>query len=266
MAVDGGADEVFDGAVCVSCKHSEHPGLLHITSAPCSRVGGLESEVGEGWFLVAVVVAAVVRVVFRFCHVGRFVAAGRVYFADEGFDGSGSFVKCDVPDAALPFAPTFGSDILLNIVVGVPGFSDNSARHRVVVEAGGGVGACLRVAGEPVAGGIPVEPSRAASGLVDGLHDALFNAWCDRERVGGVFVGEVAHGVVLFSGSRCVFAYSHCSTRVGCVSTVFACSCCAATARSHIMVSGGRRVADRWKGSSSNVEYYPDHCRPEDYP
>ena len=27
MAVGGGVDEVFDGAVCVSCKHSEHPGL-----------------------------------------------------------------------------------------------------------------------------------------------------------------------------------------------------------------------------------------------
>lgn len=26
MAVVGGADEVFDGAVCVSRKHSEHPG------------------------------------------------------------------------------------------------------------------------------------------------------------------------------------------------------------------------------------------------
>ena len=28
MAVGGGVDEVFDGAACVSCKHSEHPGLL----------------------------------------------------------------------------------------------------------------------------------------------------------------------------------------------------------------------------------------------
>ena len=85
MAVDGGADEVFDGAVCVSCKHSEHPGLLHIASTPCSRVESLESELGECGFLVAVVVAAVVRVVFRFCHVGRFVAAGRVNLEDEGF-------------------------------------------------------------------------------------------------------------------------------------------------------------------------------------
>ena len=155
----------------------------------------LESELCEGGFLVAVVVAAVVRVVFRFCHVGWFVAAGRVYFADEGFAGSVSLVKCDVPDAALPFAPTFGGDILFNIVVGVPGFGDNSARRRVVVEADGCVGACLWVAGEPVAGGVDVEPSRATPRLVDSLHDALFNAWCDRERVGGVFVGEIAHGV-----------------------------------------------------------------------
>ena len=140
---------------------------------PRLRALSLESELGEGWFLVNVVVAAVVRVVFRFCHVGAFVASGRVHFADEGFAGSGSFVKCDVPDAALPFAPTFGGDILLDIVVGVPGFGDDSARYCVVVEADGGVGACLRVACEPVAGGIPVKPSRATPRLFDRLHDAL---------------------------------------------------------------------------------------------
>lgn len=101
----------------------------------------LESEVGEGGFLVNIVVG-VNDQAFCFGHVGWFVAAGRVYFADEGFAGSGSLVKCDVPDAALPFAPTFGGDILLNIVVGVPRFGDDGARNRVVVEADGCVGAC----------------------------------------------------------------------------------------------------------------------------
>lgn len=172
--------------------------LYYITSAPSSRVGGLESELGEGWFLVTVVVAAVVRVVFRLCHVGRFVAAGRVYFADEGFAGSGSLVKCDVPDAALPFAPTFGSDILLNIVVGVPRFGDDGARNRVVVEADGCVGACLWVACEPVAGCFDVESAWVAPGFVDGAHDAVFDVWCDGGRVGGVLVGKVTHDTFPF--------------------------------------------------------------------
>ena len=154
----------------------------------------LESELGEGGFLVNVV-ASVNDKVFVFGHVGPLITAGRVYFADEWFADSRNLVKCDVPDAAFPFAPTFGGDILFNIVVGVPGFSDDGARHRVVVEADGGVGARLWVACEPVAGGIPVEPSGAASCLVDGLHDALFNAWGDGGCVGGVLVGEVAHSV-----------------------------------------------------------------------
>ena len=94
------------------------------------RAGLLESELGEGGFLVAVVVAAVVRVMFRFGHVGWFVAAGRVYFSDEGFTGSCGLEECDVPDAALPFAPTFGGNILFNIVVGVPGFGDDGCSHR----------------------------------------------------------------------------------------------------------------------------------------
>lgn len=182
----------------------------------------LESELGEGGFLVNVV-GSVNDQVFVFGHVGRFVAAGRVYFADEGFAGSGSFVKCDVPDAAFPFAPTFGGDILLDIVVGVPGFSDNSARRRVVVEADGCVGACLWVAGEPVAGGVDVEPSRAPSGLFDGLHDALFNVFGDGRCVGGVLVGEIAHGVSppAFSFEwSCCFVCSHCSTWAACASTV----------------------------------------------
>lgn len=153
----------------------------------------LESELSEGGFLVNVV-GSVNDQVFAFGHVGWFVAAGRVYFTDEGFAGSGSLVKCDVPDAALPFAPTFGGNILFNVVVGVPGFGDDGARHRVVVQADDGVGACLWVACEPVAGSIPVEPSRATPRLIDSLHDALFNAWGDGGRVGGVLVGEVAHG------------------------------------------------------------------------
>ena len=77
----------------------------------------------------------------------------------------------------------------------------------VVIEADGGVGACLWVTGEPVAGGIPVKPSRATPGLVDRLHDATFGIWCDGERVGGVFIGEVSHGVsppvFSFGGSCC---------------------------------------------------------------
>ena len=112
------------------------------------------------------------------------------------------------PDASFPFAPTFGGDILLNIVVGVPRFGDDGARHCVVVEADGCVGACLWVACEPVAGGIPVEPSRAASRVVDCLHDALFNVWGDGCCVGGVFVGEITHGVsspVFSFGWSCCF-------------------------------------------------------------
>ena len=164
----------------------------------------LESELGEGGFLVNVVAHCVNDQVFCFCHVGRFVAAGRVYLNDEGFAGSGGFVKCDVPDAALPFAPTFGSDALLNIVVGVPGFGDDGARRRVVIQADGCVGARLRVACEPVAGGIPVEPSRAASGGEDGAHHAVLDVRGDGG-VGVGVVGVVDHGVFSFLNvSRCL--------------------------------------------------------------
>ena len=148
----------------------------------------LESEVGEGGFLVNIVVG-VNDQAFCFGHVGWFVAAGRVYFADEGFAGSGSLVKCDVPDAALPFVPAYGGDILLNIVVGVPRFGDDGARNRVVVEADGCVGACLWVVCEPVAGCFGVEPAWVAPGFVDGAHDAVFDVWCDGGRVGGVTGG-----------------------------------------------------------------------------
>lgn len=171
------------------------------------RAGLLESEVGEGGFLVNVVVGVNDRA-FCFGRVGWFVAAGRVYFADEGFAGSGSLVKCDVPDAALPFAPAYGGDMLLNIVVGVPRFGDDGARNRVVVEADGCVGACLWVACESVTGGIPVELSRAASRVVDSLHDALFNVWGNGCCVGGVFVGEITRGVsspVFSFGWSCCF-------------------------------------------------------------
>lgn len=157
----------------------------------CGRA--LESELCEGGFLT-VIANCVNDQVFRLGHVGFLVAAGRVYFADEGFADSRHLVKCDAPDTVVPFAPTYGGDILFNVVVGVPGFGNDSARQRVVVEGDGGVGACLRVACEPVAGGVPVEPSRAAPRLVDGLHDVLFNAWGDGSCVGGVLVGEVAHG------------------------------------------------------------------------
>ena len=240
-------------------------------SCVCPRLRSLllESELGEGWFLVAVVANCVNDQVFCLGHVGAFVAAGCVYFADEGFAGSGRFVKCDVPDAALSFAPTFGSDILLNIVVGVPGFGDDSARYCVVVEADGGVGACLWVAGEPVAGGIPVEPAWATPRLVDSLHDALFNVWGDGRCVGGVFVCEVTHGVALFSWSRCMFAYSHCSARVGCASTVLRIH----VARLHVFVGaigwcarlvsclavgsvGARLLCDRVMGSVVNCGWF----------
>lgn len=161
------------------------------------RGGLLESEVGEGGFLVNVVVG-VNDQAFCFGHVGWFVAAGRVYFADEGFAGSGSLVKCGVPDAVLPFAPAYGGDILLNFVVGVSRFGDDGARNRVVVEADGCVGACLWVACEPVAGCFDVEPAWVAPGFVDGAHDAVFDVWCDGGRVGGVLVGKVTHDIFPF--------------------------------------------------------------------
>lgn len=112
------------------------------------------------------------------------------------------------PDAALLFASAFGGGILLSIVVGVPRFGGDGARRCVVVEAGGCVGACLWVACEPVAGGIPVVPSRAASCVVDCLHGALFNVWGGGCCVGGVFVGEVTRGVfspVFSFGWSCCF-------------------------------------------------------------
>ena len=67
-----------------------------------------ESELGGGGFLVAVVVAAVVRVVFRFCRVGWFVAAGRVRLDDEGFAASCVLEECDAPIVSFPFAPAYG--------------------------------------------------------------------------------------------------------------------------------------------------------------
>ena len=154
----------------------------------------LEPELSEGGFFVAVVANCVNDQVFAFGHVGWFVAAGRVYLSDEGFAVSDRLKECDAPDAVVPFAPAYGGDILFNIVVGVPGFSDDGARLRVVVQADGCVGARLRVACEPVAGGVPVEPSWATPRLADSLHDALFNAWGDGGCVGCVLVGEVAHG------------------------------------------------------------------------
>lgn len=77
-----------------------------------------ESELGEGGFIVSLlVVAAVVRVVFRFCHVGRFVAAGRVNLDDEGFAASYVLEECDAPNAALPFAPAHGFHVdVANVV------------------------------------------------------------------------------------------------------------------------------------------------------
>lgn len=45
---------------------------------------GLESELGDCGFLVNVV-ASVNNQVFRFGHVGLFVAAGRVHLDNEGF-------------------------------------------------------------------------------------------------------------------------------------------------------------------------------------
>ena len=164
-----------------------------------------ESELGEGGFLVAVVVAAVVRVVFRFCHVGAFVAAGRVHLDNEGFAASCVLEECDAPNASLPFAPTFGGDILLGIGVGVPRFGDDGAWHCVVVECDGGGGVGFWVSGEPVARRIVVEPFVASVGGEDGAHHAVLDVRGDgRVRVGVVSV--VDHGQQPLScGDGCFF-------------------------------------------------------------
>ena len=174
-----------------------------LRSRVCGRA--LESELGEGVLLVTVVVAAVVRVVFRFGHVGRFVAAGRVHLEDEGFAGSGSLVKCDVPGAPLPFAPAYGFHVDVTDVVCDPRLRDHNAGRLVVVEADGSVGARLRVTSEPVAGCIVVEPFVASAGGEDGAHHAVLDVRGDgRVRVGVVTV--VDHGQQPLSwGDWCFF-------------------------------------------------------------
>lgn len=127
----------------------------------------LESELGEGglsW-----------RVQRRRGDV--WPVAGEIDWGDlDAFFDFGEELR--PPDASFPFAPTFGGDILLNFVVGVPRFGDGGARSCVVVEADGCVGACLWVVCEPVAGCFDVEPAWVAPGFVDGAHGAVFDVWC----------------------------------------------------------------------------------------
>lgn len=74
---------------------------------PCLRALALESELGEGGFLVNVV-GSVNDQVFCLGHVGAFVAAGRVHLDDEGFAASCGLEECDTPDAVVLFAPADG--------------------------------------------------------------------------------------------------------------------------------------------------------------
>lgn len=92
------AERVF---VSLVLRFSPHQG--HVSWRPLS----LESELGEGWFLVNVV-ASVNDQVFVFGHVGAFVAAGSIHLDDEGFVAPCGLEECDAPDAALPFAPAYG--------------------------------------------------------------------------------------------------------------------------------------------------------------
>ena len=181
--------------------------LYYITSAPSSRVKCLESELGEGGFLVALLVIAAVAQVTTLPRLsaGTVVAAGRVHFDNErSVLHKRPFIERDTPDAAVPFAPTLSESFDSAIL---PFFNDG-ARHRIIVELNGGVGARVVVAGEPVAGRFDVEPVRFAACLVDGAHDAVFDVRGDGGRVGGVLVGEVTHGSFaflcrLFSSGSC---------------------------------------------------------------
>lgn len=99
-------------------------------------------------------------------------------------------------------------------------FLGDGARRRIIVGLNGGVGARVVVAGKPITGAFDIELVRFAAGFVVGAHGAVFDVWCGGGRTGGVLVGRVAHGVVLFAWLRYVFAYSHCITRVGCAPVV----------------------------------------------
>ena len=158
-----------------------------------------ESELGEGGFIVSLLVVAAVAQVAPFLRLSawQLAAARRIHLENNRpvlprwpFP----FVENDTPDAAVPFAPTLGDSLYSTILP----FLDDGARHRIIVELNGGVGARVVVAGKSITGAFNIEPVRFAASLVDGAHDAFFDVRCDGSRAGGVLVGKVIHGVFAF--------------------------------------------------------------------
>ena len=168
-----------------------------------------ESELGEGGFIVSLLVVAAVAQVAPFLRLSawQLAAARRIHLENNRPVlpiWTFPFVENDTPDATVPFAPTLGDSLNSTILP----FLDDGARHRIIVELNGGVGARVVVAGEPITGAFNVEPVRFAACLVDGAHDAVFDVWGDGGRAGGVLVGKVIHGVFaflwrLFSSGSC---------------------------------------------------------------
>lgn len=133
-----------------------------------------ESELGEGGFIVSLLVVAAVAQVAPFLRLSawQLAAARRIHLENNRpvlprwpFP----FVENDTPDATVPFAPTLGDSLNSTILP----FLDDGARHRIIVELNGGVGARVVVAGKPITGAFNIEPVRFAASLVDDAHIGL---------------------------------------------------------------------------------------------
>lgn len=126
-----------------------------------------ESELGEGWFIVSLLVVAAVAQVAPFLRLSawQLAAARRIHLENNRPvlpRWTFPFVENDTPDAAVPFAPTLGDSLNSTILP----FLDDGARHRIIVELNGGVGARVVVAGKPVAGRVDVKPAWFAPALL----------------------------------------------------------------------------------------------------